>query len=120
VTEQIAQFFADLDRRGPDLLPDKYTGTIRLDLADDHNVDQWVLVIDRGKVSVRRDGGEPDCLIRARQELFARVLAGSPGIYAAVWSNRISVEGDFTMLALFRELLARVAGDHCDERKAEG
>ncbi|GAB3796313.1 SCP2 sterol-binding domain-containing protein [Micromonospora zhanjiangensis] len=79
MAERIGQFFAELDRRGAGLLPDKYTGTVLLELTQDDVVERWTLVIDRGRVEVRRDDVEPDCLIRSPRDAFARLLAGRQG-----------------------------------------
>lgn len=121
MTESIGEFFADIDRRGPDLLPAKYSGTIRFDVSQDHLDEHWVLVIDRGRVSVLRDDREADCVVRARQDLFARVMTGQQGIYAAVWRNQISIEGELSLLSPLRELLPSAPGvRHRGRRKRAG
>ncbi|TYC10154.1 sterol-binding protein [Micromonospora sp. MP36] len=78
---------------------------MRFDLTVDHMLEQWVLIFDSGNVGVARDSREADAVIRARREVFARILTGEQGVYAAVWRNLLSVEGDITLLATLRELL---------------
>ncbi|WP_158566408.1 SCP2 sterol-binding domain-containing protein [Micromonospora craterilacus] len=104
MTETIGDFFADIERDRPNV-PKKYTGTIRFDLSVDHVAEHWVLKIDSGSVSVARDAREADCVVRARCDVFARIVTGEQGVYAAVWRNLLSVEGDISLLSTLRELL---------------
>ncbi|ASW53149.1 SCP2 sterol-binding domain-containing protein [Plantactinospora sp. KBS50] len=105
MVEAIERFFADIDRYGPGLLPSKYSGTIRFDLSQDHVTEQVLVTIEHGQVTVRRDDREADCVIRARQDSFATLLSGQHGIYAALWRNLISIEGEFPLIAAVRELI---------------
>ncbi len=104
MTDPIDEFFADIERSGP-RVPEKYTGTLRFDLAVDHVAEHWVLVFDSGAVGVARDSRDADAVVRVPRDVFARILTGEQGVYAAVWRNLLSVEGDIALLATLRELL---------------
>jgi putative sterol carrier protein len=104
MTDPITEFFADIERSRPHL-PPKYSGRMRFDLTVDHVAEHWVLIFDSGNVSVARDSGEADAVVRVRRDVFARILTGEQGVYAAVWRNLLSVEGDITLMATLREML---------------
>ncbi|MEV6812134.1 SCP2 sterol-binding domain-containing protein [Micromonospora sp. NPDC051296] len=104
MTDTVGQFFTDIEERRP-LVPRKYTGTIRFDLSVDHRAEHWVLKIDSGAVTVARDAREADCVVRTGRDVFARIVTGDQGVYAAVWRNLLSVEGDISLIATLRELL---------------
>ncbi|MFB9234923.1 SCP2 sterol-binding domain-containing protein [Plantactinospora siamensis] len=106
MVEAIERFFAEIDRRGPELLPPKYSGTIRIDLSEGQVTTQFMLIIEHGRVQVRREDLEADCVVQGRPEVFGDVITGRRGLYAAVWRNLISVEGQFPLLTPLRELLA--------------
>ncbi|MFC7549175.1 SCP2 sterol-binding domain-containing protein [Plantactinospora sp. GCM10030261] len=105
MTDTIGDFFADLERHGRDLIPDKYSGTVRFDLSSNHIAEHWVLVIEEGSVSVVREDWDADCVIRTRRDVFTRILAGEQGVYPAFFRNLVSVEGDLALLTAVRELL---------------
>ncbi|MFE9654331.1 SCP2 sterol-binding domain-containing protein [Micromonospora sp. NPDC006431] len=109
MTDPIKEFFADIERSRPHL-PEKYAGTMRFDLTVDHVLEHWVLIFDSGDVQVARDSREADSVIRARRDVFARILTGEQGVYAAVWRNLLSIEGDISLLATLRELLPTARG----------
>ncbi len=109
MSETTRDFFTDIERDRPHV-PAKYTGTIRYDLSVDHVTEHWVLRIDSGAVSVAQDAREADCVVRTSRDVFDRILNGQQGVYAAVWRNLLSVEGDISLIATLRELLPAARG----------
>lgn len=104
MTDPIAAFFARLDATAPPVLP-KYRGSVRFDLAGDDGTEHWGLIFDNGRVRLFRSDQDADCVVRTNRRLFEGLTSGQGGIYAALLRNRISVEGDLTLLTAVRMLL---------------
>ncbi|WP_157756739.1 SCP2 sterol-binding domain-containing protein [Plantactinospora sp. KBS50] len=104
MTDPIAAFFARLDATAPPV-PPKYHGSVRFDLAGDDGTEHWGLIFDNGRVRLFRSDQDADCVVRTSRQLFEGLTSGQGGIYAALLRNRISVEGDLTLLTAIRMLL---------------
>ncbi|MFB9240044.1 SCP2 sterol-binding domain-containing protein [Plantactinospora siamensis] len=111
MSDPIADFFDRMDRYPPSV-PPKYRGSIRFDVATDSRTEHWGMIFDRGRVRVFREDQEADCVVRTNRPLFEGLASGSNGVYAAMLRNRISIEGDLTLLTAVRMLLPGPPGAH--------
>ncbi|MGI5215796.1 SCP2 sterol-binding domain-containing protein [Plantactinospora sp. CA-290183] len=102
MTNVTAEFFARLERQGPDLLPDKARGSIRFDLADQDRTHHWFVSINRGNVLVSREYREADCVVGTEQALFDRFVLGEAQVIAAYNRSDVTVQGNFPLLLMFR------------------
>jgi putative sterol carrier protein len=108
-----ASFFEALGRRGHEPLLEDASGIIRFDLAHDHDVDRWFVVITRGDLRVSRDEeGEADCLIRASKAAFDRIVSGRSHIYAAWVRNELRAEGDVRLARFIQRVMPGPPGAH--------
>ncbi|MEH0846409.1 SCP2 sterol-binding domain-containing protein [Micromonospora sp. CPCC 205711] len=108
-----ASFFEALGRRGHEPLLKEATGTLRFDLAHDHEVDRWFLVIERGDVRVSRDEErEADCLVHGSRAVFDRIVSGRSHIYAAWVRNELRTEGDVRLARLLQRIMPGPPGAH--------
>lgn len=107
-----ADFFAALGRRGHERLLEEASGTIRFDLEHDHEVDHWLLVINRGDIRVSQDVSEADCAVRGARASFDRIVTGRSQIYAAWVRNELGVEGDRRLARLLQRVMPGPPGAH--------
>ncbi|MDG4795707.1 SCP2 sterol-binding domain-containing protein [Micromonospora sp. WMMD1082] len=96
--EQTIAFFRTLGSSHEPLL-EGVSGTVRFDLDGGRQSESWFLDIRRGDVEVSRGAGRADCVIRADQDLFDRIVAGSANAYSAWLKNDLVVEGELQLLA---------------------
>ena len=107
-----ADFFEAMGRRGHERLLEAATGTIRFDLEHDHEVDHWLLVINRGDVRLSRDLSGADCVVVGTRATFDRVVTGRSQLYAAWVRNELRVEGDRRLARLFQRVMPGPPGAH--------
>jgi hypothetical protein len=99
-----SQFFSELGERGRDPLFEKANGTILFELLDGREAGQWTVTIERGDITVSRDGPHalPTCTVRCPGELFDHIVDGRANAGAALLRGELLVEGDLRMLLLFQ------------------
>lgn len=97
-------FIAGLAERGHDPLLEKTQGTVRLEVRGDKKTRSWLLVLERGDVTVSRRKGEADATVRATEELFGSLLRGEANALTAFLRGDLQVEGDPTILLSLQRL----------------
>ncbi|RQW95868.1 sterol-binding protein [Micromonospora globispora] len=112
MSDPTADFFEAIGRRGHERHLEEATGTIRFDLEHDHEVERWLLVIDRGDVRVSREEGPADCVVRSSRAAFDRIVTGRSHIYATWARNELRLEGDARLARLFQRLMPGPPGAH--------
>ena len=80
------------------------TGTIRFDLDDGERSDHWRVEIRRGGLTVERDEGEADCVVRADPSLFDDLVTGRANAMASILRGRLVAQGDPALLIRFQRL----------------
>ena len=103
--EATSDFFEVLGSRGHEPLLGTTTGTLRFDLSNGNKTERWLLTIDHGDVDVSHKNVKADCSVRARKELFDRVVTGDANAFAATLRGELVVEGDTRLLVRFQRLL---------------
>lgn len=93
-----AEFFDNLGRLGYEPLWRRLSGAIRVELVDGDSIDQWVVAIDKGTVSVAPKDARSACTVRTERSLFAKLARGETNAMAAVLRGDITVAGDVELL----------------------
>jgi putative sterol carrier protein len=103
-SDSIAEFFAELGRRGHEPLLEKARGTARFDVADGRRTERWLVTIDKGDLRVSRRNTTADCILRVDRSTLERAAAGKLNMMAAVLRGEVTVGGDPRLLVLLRRL----------------
>jgi predicted lipid carrier protein YhbT len=98
MSDETERFFEDLGQRGYEPLVAKFSGRVRFDLVDGRRTDHWLVAIDKGNLSVSRDGTDADCTIRGDKELFDRLAVGEENAMAAALRGALICTGDIELL----------------------
>ena len=106
-SDSIADFFAELGRRGHEPLLEKARGSARFDIADGRRTERWLVKIDKGDLRVSRRNAAADCILRVDRPSFERAVAGKLNLMAAVLRGEVIVGGDPRLLVLLRRLFLK-------------
>jgi hypothetical protein len=93
-----AAFFDELGRRGDGSLLRKVSGRVRFDLVDGGRTDSWIVVVDKGELTVAREAGAADCTIRGERAVFDEIVHGRANAVAAVLRGALACHGDLDLL----------------------
>ena len=106
-SDPIAEYFAELGRRGHEPLLEKAKGSARFDVIDGKRTERWLLTIDRGNLRVSRKNATADCVLRADRSSFEQAIAGELNLMAAVLRGEVTVGGDLRLLVRLQRLMPR-------------
>jgi putative sterol carrier protein len=98
------RFFAELAGRGHEPLLRKAAGAARFEVVDGKRTRRWLVVVDKGDISVARGDGEATCVIRAPKAVFDRIVTGRMNGVAAVLRGDVTVDGDWRQLVRLQRL----------------
>jgi putative sterol carrier protein len=98
------RFFAELAGRGQEPLLRKAAGAARFDIVDGRRTRRWLVIVDKGDISVARGDGEATCVIRAPKAVFDRIVSGRMNAVAAVLRGDVTVHGDWRQLVRLQRL----------------
>src|SRR5690348_7194595 len=104
----VEEFFQSLGGRAP--LLRQMSGVIRFDVGDGAGRTRWLVVVERGHVSVSRRNRAADCVIRTDEQTLARILTREDNPMAAYLRGALEAEGDMELLLLFQRMFT-VADD---------
>jgi SCP-2 sterol transfer family len=105
VSEPIEEFFERLTRGGPDGLPRRADGSLRIDLTSGTTTERWFITMHGGDVSVSHRNAKADSVIRTSEKVFEGMVTGRVNAMAAALRGVVSLEGDPTLLVLFQRAL---------------
>lgn len=103
-SDPTGRFFAELAGRGHEPLLRKASGCTRFDVVDGRRIRRWFVLVDKGDVSVSREGGDARCIVRADARVFERIVTGRMNAVAAVLRGDLQVEGDWRLLVRIQRL----------------
>jgi putative sterol carrier protein len=66
----------------------------------------WRVVIDDGALSVEESDAAADCVIRASEETFLRIVHGEENAMGAFLTGKVKVSGEVGLALRLRDLLA--------------
>jgi putative sterol carrier protein len=105
MSDDVVEFFEELGRRGHEPLLAKVAGRVRFDLVDGGRTDRWLVAVDKGDITVRHEGGQADCAIRAERALFERLCRGEENVMAAVLRGALVCTGDVELLFAIQRIV---------------
>ena len=120
MTDSTAEFFEALGSRGHEPLLEKATGIVRFDLVDGKRTERWLVMLDRGDVSVSRKNAAADCIVRADRTLFDAMARGDVNGMAAYLRGELTLEGDPELLVLIQRILPGPATRGAPHRGSAG
>jgi putative sterol carrier protein len=106
-SDSIAEFFAELGRRGHEPLLEKARGSARFDVADGRRTERWLVTIDKGDLRVSRRNAAADCILRLDRSSLERAVAGKLNLMAAVLRGEVGIGGDERLIVLLRRLFLK-------------
>jgi len=106
-SDAIAEFFAELDRRGHEPLLEYARGSARFDVTDGKQTDRWLLTIEKGDLAVSRKNAAADCVVRVDRAAFERAVKGKFNLMAAALRGEFTIGGDLRLLVLLQRLFPR-------------
>ena len=106
-SDAIAEFFAELDRRGHEPLLENARGSARFDVTDGKQTDRWLLTIEKGDLAVSRKNAAADCVVRVDRAAFERAVKGKFNLMAAALRGEFTIGGDLGLLVLLQRLFPR-------------
>ena len=105
MSEPIEEFFERLTRGGPDGLPRRADGSLRIDLTSGTTTERWFITMHGGDVSVSHRNAKADSVIRTSEKVFEGMVTGRVNAMAGALRGVVSLEGDPTLLVLFQRAL---------------
>ena len=105
MTDPTSDFFEELKQRGHEPLLETVTGSMRFEIANGKKVDRWLVVVDKGDLTVSHRGGTAECALRADKAVFDALASGELSAFAAVLRGTLTVEGNPRLLVVFRRIL---------------
>jgi putative sterol carrier protein len=105
MSDPTTEFFNMLERRQHERFLVKMAGTIRFDLAGEHETQHWFLEISDGDLSVSRDTRAADLVVRADRGLFNKIVTGEANILAAWLRNQVIYEGNPQLARFLEQIL---------------
>ncbi len=105
MTNPTDEFFQQLGHRGHEPLVGRVNGALRFDVTHRGDTDIHCLKIDRGHITVCRDSGPTECVIRVERRVMDAIVTGQANPLAALLRGALSVEGNPEMMVIFQRLL---------------
>ena len=105
MTNPTDEFFEQLNHRGHEPLVGRVAGVIRFDVMHRGETDTRFLHIDHGHISVTRDGGSADSVVRVDRRVMDTIVTGQANPLAALLRGALSVQGNPEMTVIFQRLL---------------
>ena len=82
----------------------KGRGSLRFDIVDGEQTEQWFLTISKGDVAVSRDGADPTGTIRASRQVFESLTRGESNAMASALRGETAIEGDVELVLMFSRI----------------
>jgi SCP-2 sterol transfer family len=106
-------FLAALVASGHEPLLESVNGSIRFDVLEGGQIEPCTIRIDDGDVTMSRDTGEAECVLRLDRAMLESITTGELNAITAFLRGELCVEGDMQMLVRFHRLLpGPAAGVH--------
>ncbi|MCO1594230.1 SCP2 sterol-binding domain-containing protein [Micromonospora sp. RHAY321] len=100
-------FFERLTVAGQDPRFSKICGSVRFDIRDGDRVEQWLLMIDHGRMRVTRSGDPAGTVITVSAPFAEAMARGEVNGLAAILRGEIQVDGDLAMALRIGRLFPR-------------
>jgi putative sterol carrier protein len=105
MTDPITDFLEELRQRGHEPLLEMARGSMRFEIVNGKKVDRWLVVVDKGDLTVSHRGGTADTTLRGDRAAFDALARGELSPVSAVLRGVLTVEGSWRLLVVFRRIL---------------
>jgi predicted lipid carrier protein YhbT len=102
MSDMTQAFFERLAQRGYEPLLHSTSGTIRCEIE---GAGSWLVVVDKGALSVSRGPADADCVIVCQRSDFERMVVGQQNPTTLFLQGRIQSTGDIVLAQMFQRLL---------------
>jgi hypothetical protein len=117
----LTEFLRTLEQAGYQPALQRTTGSVRFDTERNGRSDHWRVEIRRGALSVSRDGGPADCVVRATAAVIDDIAAGRANALTSMLRGELSLEGDRRLLVRLQRLFPSPTGRRtADSSRAVG
>jgi hypothetical protein len=103
--DRVGEFFERLVELGHVETFAGESATLRFDVADGDRVERWRLVVSDGDVSVARDDGPADAVLRTDRQHFEAIVTGRLNAQAAMLRGLLVCEGSMAACIMFQRCL---------------
>ncbi|WP_422740009.1 SCP2 sterol-binding domain-containing protein [Micromonospora sp. WMMD729] len=104
-----SEFFERLAAACQDPRFSKVCGSVRFDISAGDDLEQWLLVIDHGKLRVSQSGDPATTVIRVSAQVAEAMARGEVNGLAAIERGEILVDGDLSLALRLGRLFPRGA-----------
>jgi hypothetical protein len=104
-SDPISEFFARLAEPGYIETFAGQSATLRFDVLDGADIEHWYLAVTRGNVSVTRQAGPADVVVRVQRPRFEAIVTGRLNGLAALLRGLLTFEGSMAALIMFQRCL---------------
>jgi putative sterol carrier protein len=104
MTDPVEEFFDRLAGRGYDPLVQHLTHTVRFDLRDGEATDHWIVVVDRGRITVSHGDGPADSVAIEDRATMVDIILGRNNQMTALLRGEIGYEGNGEPLVIMQRL----------------
>ncbi|MET8277818.1 SCP2 sterol-binding domain-containing protein [Micromonospora sp. NPDC005174] len=102
-----SEFFERLAAACRDPRFSKVCGSVRFDIRDGDDLEQWLLVIDHGELRVAQSGEPATTVIRVSGQVAEAMARGEVNGLAAIERGEILVDGDLALALRVGRLFPR-------------
>ncbi|MFG1650261.1 SCP2 sterol-binding domain-containing protein [Micromonospora sp. NPDC049275] len=102
-----SDFFSRLAAACQDPRFSKVCGSVRFDIGDGDDLEQWLLIIDHGRMEVTRSPDHADTVIRVSVPVADAMARGEVNGLAAITRGEILVDGDLGLALRLGRLFPR-------------
>jgi len=85
-------------------------GSLRFDIGEGRRREHWRVELDRGAITVSRDGGDADCILVTDPDTFDAVVDGRLNGTTAALRGLVDLQGDIDLLFYFQRLFPDPVG----------
>jgi hypothetical protein len=103
--DPVSEFFEGLAELGHVETFDGQSATLRFEVADGPRVERWRLGVSDGDVSVDRDDGPADAVMRTDRPHFEAIVTGRLNAQAAMLRGLLVCEGRMAACIMFQRSL---------------
>lgn len=104
-SDAVSEFLIDLGERGHVPALSDTSGVVALELLNGSEPDRWLIIIDKGNVSVDHQDGEAGCRLLVDRSLFERLIRGETDAMAAVLRGAATPVGNLELLLALQRVL---------------
>ncbi|MFJ6168318.1 SCP2 sterol-binding domain-containing protein [Micromonospora orduensis] len=102
-----SMFFERLTDAGQDPRFSKVCGSVRFDIRDGDDLDQWLLTIDHGRMRVTKSPAPATTVIKVSAQVADAMARGEVNGLAAIARGEILVDGDLGLALRIGRLFPR-------------